>query len=132
MPCLSYETEWVHDLSRASRKTNEVIALKNECDRLARIACKAITQLEQLDPELKTFKDTESRKWWAAHKKADAARIAKEEKENAKKLEQERLRKEALAKLTPEEIEAIGLNKSKAKKAEPEPAYIDKVKWPGL
>ncbi len=111
MPCISYETEWVNDISRASRKTVEVTALKMECDRLARIACKAITTLEQLDPELKTFKDRESRKWWADHKKADAVRIAKEEKVKAKLEAEEKLRKEALAKLTPEEIKAFGLDK---------------------
>lgn len=110
MPCLSYDTEWVHDSARSSRKTVEVIALKNECDRLARIACRAITALEQLDPELKTFKDRESRKWWSDHKKADQARIEKEQKEKAKLVEQEQLRKVALAKLTPEEIAAFGLD----------------------
>ncbi len=111
MPCMSYDTNWVHEPARASRNTVEVTALKMECDRLARIACKAITALEKLDPELKNFKDTESRKWWAAHKKADAARIAKEEKEKAKREAEEKRRKEALAKLTPEEIKAFGLDK---------------------
>ncbi len=111
MPCLSYDTQWVHDPARSARKTVEVVALKQECDRLARIACRAITALEQLDPELKTFKDRESRKWWADHKKADAARIAKEEKEKAKLEAEEKLRKDALAKLTPEEIKAFGLDK---------------------
>lgn len=111
MPCLSYDTQWVHEPSRASRKTVEVIALKAECDRLARIACNAITALEKLDPELKTFKDRDSRKWWSDHKKADAARIAKEEKEKSKLEAEEKLRKHALAKLTPEEIKAFGLDK---------------------
>jgi len=116
MPCLSYDTEWFHDPARATRKTVESIALKSECDRLARIACKAMTALEQLDPELKIFKDRDARKWWSDHKKADAARIAKEEKEKAKLAEQEQLRKAALAKLTPEEIEAFGLMKRDTKK----------------
>ncbi len=128
MPCMSYDTEWVHEPSRSHKKTVEVIALKNECDRLARIACKALTALETHDPELKDFKDRETKTWWTAHKKADAARIAKEEKEKAKKIEQDRLRKEALAKLTPEEIEAFGLDKSKTKKSA---SRTDKVKWPG-
>lgn len=128
MPCMSYDTEWVHDDSRASRNSTEVMILKQECDRLARIACRAITALEQLDPELKTFKDRESRKWWSDHKKADAARIAKEEKEKAKLAEQERIRKEALAKLSKEEIEAFGLGKSKSKKEAPD----KQAKWPGF
>ena len=113
MPCLSYDTEWAHDFSRSrnTKNSTEVAALKMECDRLARIACHAITALEQLDPELKTFKDRDSRKWWADHKKADQARIEKEQKELAKKREQEQIRQAALAKLTKEEIEAFGLGK---------------------
>lgn len=111
MPCMSYDTNWVHDPARASRKTVEVMALKNECDRLARIACKAITLLEQYDPELKNLKDQETRRWWASHKKADQARIDKEEKEKAKLELEKKLRREALAKLTPEEIQAFGLDK---------------------
>lgn len=110
MPCISYETEWFHQ-SRSRSHTETV--LKNECDRLARIACKAMTLLEQLDPELKSFKDTESRKWWADHKKADKARMDREAKEKAKLEEQEKLRQAALAKLTPEEIAAFGLKKGK-------------------
>ena len=134
MPCLSYDTEWAHThTGRNTRNSAEIMLLKNECDKLARIACKALAVIEQTDPKLDSVGLSRTDKaWWTAHKKADAARIAKEEKENAKKLEQDRLRKEALAKLTPEEIEAIGLNKNKAKKSEPAPAYADKVKWPGL
>lgn len=111
MPCMSYDTNWVHDESRAIRKTVEVVALKTECDKLARIACKALAALEKLDPELKTFKDQESRKWWTKHKKDDQARIEKEQKEKAKKEAEEQLRTQALAKLTPEEIAAFGLDK---------------------
>jgi hypothetical protein len=128
---MSYDTEWVHDPVRAVKKTVEVVALKNECDRLARIACKALTALETHDPELKGFKDRETKTWWKAHKKADAERVAKEEKEKAKKAEQDRLRKEALAKLTPEEIEAFGLDKSKSKKATPATAPAN-PRWPGF
>ena len=113
MPCISYDTEWIR--SNPRRTSNET-ALKNECDRLARIACKAMTLLEQLDPELKNFKDTESRKWWSDHKKADKARMDKEAKEKAKIDEQERLREAAMAKLTPEEIQAFGLKLKKGKK----------------
>lgn len=108
MPCLSYDTEWVHT---NPRRSHTEIALKTECDRLARIACKAMAKLEQLDPELNNFKDREARKWYSDHKKADKARMEKEAKEKAKLEEQERLRQEALAKLTPEEIAAFGLNK---------------------
>ena len=57
--------------------------------------------------------------------RADQARIDKELKEKAKQEEQKRLYVEALAKLTPEEVKAFGLN-GKGKKA---PAK--QVKWPG-
>lgn len=109
MPCRSYDTDWVGAVTRVSM--SEAKELKEECDKLARIACKAMYAIEQLDPELKSFKDTESRRWWAKHKKADQEREAKEQKEQIKKAEAEKLRKQALAKLTPEEIEAYGLNK---------------------
>ena len=108
MPCVSYDTEWVHT---HPRRSHTEIALKSECDRLARIACKAMYALEKIDPELKSFKDQESRKWWAKHKKDDQARIEKAQKEKAKKEAEEKLRREALAKLTPEEIMAFGLDK---------------------
>lgn len=108
MPCLSYDTEWV---STNPRRTHTETVLKIECDRLARIACKAMATLEQLDPELNNFKDREARKWWSDHKKADKARMDREAKEKAKVEEHERLRQQALAKLSPEEIEAFGFNK---------------------
>lgn len=108
MPCLSYDTEWVNTNPRRSHTET---VLKSECDRLARIACKAITLLEQYDPELKSFKDKEARKWWSDHKKADKARMDREAKEKAKLDEQEKLRTAAMAKLTPEEIAAFGLQK---------------------
>lgn len=111
MPCRSYETDWFDSDRRYRVTLTEAKNLKDEADKLARIACKAIYALEQLDPDLKTFKDQESRKWWAKHKKDDQARIEKEAKEQAKKAEADKLRTEALAKLTPEEIEAYGLNK---------------------
>lgn len=111
MPCMSYDTNWVYDRMPSNRKTVEVITLKSECDKLARIACKAMYALEKLDPELKTFKDQESKRWWTKHKKDDQARIEKEQKEKAKKEAEEQLRIQALSKLTPEEIAAFGLDK---------------------
>lgn len=105
MPCRDYWSDQKFD----TRK-NEVGILKERCDELARIACKAMYALEQLDPELKSFKDRESRKWWADHKKADQERIEQEQKALAKRVAKQKLVKEALSKLTPEEIEAFGLN----------------------
>ena len=113
MPCRSYETDWFDLRGRVTM--SEAKELKEECDKLARIACKAMYAIEQLDPDLKSFKDTESRRWWAKHKKADQEREAKEQQAQVKKAEAEKLRLQALAKLTPEEIEAYGLNKKGSK-----------------
>lgn len=106
MPCMSYDTSW------ASHTTNhEVKALKAEADKLARIACRALAELEKMDSDADILhKDSELTRWWDAHKQADAARMAKEQKEKAKKAEQARLRKAALAKLTDEERAAFGLS----------------------
>lgn len=113
MPCRSYDTDWFEEQrSYASRESR---LLKAEADKLARIACNAMSELEKLDPELSMIKDIEARKWWTAHKKADALRKAKEAEEKAKKDAEEKLRKEAIAKLTPEEIEAYGLKPKKVR-----------------
>lgn len=113
MPCRSYDTDWF-DTGKPTRNL-EALTLKTECDKLARIACKAMYALEKLDPELKSFKDQESRKWWTKHKKDDQERIEKEAKEKTKREEEARLREQALAKLTPEEIQAFGLDKGRVK-----------------
>ena len=101
------------------------VALKDQADKLARYACQALTELEKFDPELKSIKDRGLKSWYKQHKKADEARIAKELKEKEKQEEQKRLYTEALAKLTPEEIEAFGLNKGKK-------APAKQLKWPGF
>ena len=40
MPCQSYESNWAH-----SSSDSDVRRLKKEADKLARIACKALTEL---------------------------------------------------------------------------------------
>lgn len=95
MPCMSYddrpdysEREW-----------------KNKTDKLARIACKALTELGMVDPENPIFFDSEVTEWWEKHKEAD--RKAQEERE--RKARERRIRGEALAKLTAEERKVLGL-----------------------
>ena len=100
MPCMSYddrpdysEREW-----------------KNKTDKLARIACKVLTSLEESDRHellVQILKDDEVRDWWEAHQEADRkAREAKERKER-----EARIRKEALAKLTDEERKILGIKR---------------------
>lgn len=79
---------------------------KKKTDKLARIACKALTELEkQGRADFLLIDDTEVREWWTAHKEADAkAQAAREEKARVHKL-----RNEALAKLTAEEKKILGV-----------------------
>jgi len=101
MPCQSYEDDW--DRGSDERKIRE---LKAQCDRLARIACKAMTELERNEVEdLLLLQDDEVRTWWKKHKEDDAreqARLAEIERKK-------RVRAEALARLSAEEQEVLGL-----------------------
>jgi hypothetical protein len=82
---------------------------------LARIACKAMTELENNRIEdLLLLRDDEVREWWAKHKEADRKAREKEQR----KQERIRLRRAALRKLSDEEKIALGLKKSKDKDIE--------------
>lgn len=109
MPCQSYESNWARDYDDSKIKK-----LKAEADKLARIACKAMTALEEMGQEdFVLLKDDEVATWWSAHKEADR----KEQERVAEQERRERLRAEALAKLSSEERELLGLDpKSGAKK----------------
>ena len=107
MPCRDYESDnW--DYSSENRK------LKSQADKLARIACKAMDALEANGIEdFLLLKDNEVREWWAQHKEADRrekARIAEKER-------RERVKAEALARLSSEEKELLGLSKPSKKKS---------------
>lgn len=94
MPCMSYEADYTPTDSTKSLR-----------DKLARIACKAMTQLERVDPTNNLFKNKEAKDWWTEHKIADArAMDAKRKQAEAKAL-----RKAALDKLTPEEKKVLGV-----------------------
>ena len=85
---------------------SKIKKLKAEADKLARIACKAMTALEEAGQEdFLLLKDEEVREWWAKHKEADAkAKAAREEKARMA-----RIKKEALSKLSTEERKALGI-----------------------
>jgi hypothetical protein len=95
MPCMSYDDRPDYGISEWKSKT----------DRLARIACKALNELEKIDPDNKLFKNAEASEWWEAHKKADAA--AAEARRRAAEAKEKR--KAALAKLTDEEKKLLKL-----------------------
>ena len=101
MPCQSYDSSW--DDGSDARKIRE---LKKQADMLARIACKALTELENNKIEdVLLLRDDEVRAWWKKHKEDDAreqARLAEIERKK-------RIKEEALAKLSHEERELLGL-----------------------
>lgn len=108
MPCQSYESSWAGNSNDA-----DVRRLKKEADKLARIACAALTELEKVGKaEFLVLKNDELREWWEAHKEADRkerARIAELER-------RERVKEKALARLTEEEKELLGLKKGQKKR----------------
>jgi hypothetical protein len=80
--------------------------MKERNDLLARVACRALTELEDNGiADLLLLRDDETREFWIKHKEFDRKRKAAEEK----KLRLEELKKTALAKLTNEEREALGI-----------------------
>lgn len=105
---MSYDTNWAHDYDDSKIKK-----LKAECDKLARIACKAMTQLEKSGrADFILIEDDEVRDWWTAHKEAD-----RKERERVAEIERrERVKAEALARLSDEEKELLGLAKPKSAK----------------
>lgn len=118
MPCRDYDSDgWGNGSASDPTSSWQYRDLKNRADMLARIACKAMDELETNQiAEAILLRDDEVREWYVAHKEADrleAERIAKK-KEAARlarlaKAEEKRLRENALAKLTPEEKKALGI-----------------------
>lgn len=101
MPCMSYDNSW--DRGSDDRKIKE---LKKQADMLARIACKALTELEKNEIEdVLLLRDDEVRTWWKKHKEDDAREQARLAEVERKKL----IKEEALKKLSTEEREILGL-----------------------
>ena len=86
--------------------TFEMQQMKARNDLLARVACRALTELEDNGiADLLLLRDDETREFWIKHKEFDRKRKAAEEK----KLRLEEVKKTALAKLSNEEREALGI-----------------------
>jgi len=101
MPCMSYESNWASDSN-----DRDIKRLKAEADKLARIACKAMTELVKSGhADFLVLKDDEVRDWWEQHQEAD--RKAQEAK--AERARKAKLKKEALAKLSDEEKKVLGI-----------------------
>ena len=101
MPCMSYDTNWAN-----SSNDREVKLLKKEADKLARIACKAMTELvNQGKADFLVLKDDEVREWWDKHQEDDRrAQEAKRERDR-----RAQVKKDALAKLSAEERKILGI-----------------------
>jgi hypothetical protein len=98
---MSYDTQWAADSS-----DYEVRKIKREADKLARIACRALEALTQAgQADFLLLKDDETREWWVAHQEADRKAREKEEA----RIRREELKAAALAKLTQEEREVLGI-----------------------
>ena len=111
MPCQSYDDSW--DSGSSERKIRE---LKKQADMLARIACKALTELEKNEVEdMLLLQDDEVRTWWKKHKEDDA----REQARKAEAERKERVKAEALASLSDEAKELLGLKKPSPKKKSP-------------
>ena len=105
MPCQSYNDDW----RSYNDDRDKVKELKKQADMLARIACKALTALEEMGKEdFLLLKDDEVREWWQEHQEAD--RKAREAEEARQRKKEAKAR--AMAKLTDEEKVALGLKKS--------------------
>lgn len=96
MPCRDYQDDPAYQVD-----------MQEKFDMLSRIACKALTHIEESGDglEILILKDPELAKWWTAHKEADR----REQERNRRDKEDKRIREEALAKLSPEEKKILGL-----------------------
>jgi hypothetical protein len=89
-----------------SDNSDELRRMKARIDLLARVACRALTELEDNGiADMLLLRDDETREFWIKHKAFDRARKAEE----AEKLRLAEVKKTALAKLTNEEREALGI-----------------------
>lgn len=104
MPCRDYEGP-SYTSPTASWEYKD---LQKQNDRLARIACKAMDELvKQGKADFLILRDDEVREWWEKHQEADRkAQEAEVEKRRIAKI-----KKDALAKLSPEERKALGIKK---------------------
>lgn len=107
MPCRDYDTTYDSGSSYSEQQ------LKQQCDRLARIACKAMEALEKDGhADFLLLKDDEVREWWNKHKEADRLHREEEARKRREREEKKRLKKvkeELLNRLTDDEKKALGL-----------------------
>ena len=83
-------------------------SLKKQCDKLANFAYLAMDALEKNGIEdFVLLKNDDLRSWWKSHKES----MVQEAEEKAARLRKYELKQQALAKLTQEERDALGLKR---------------------
>ena len=108
MPCRDYDTRWDDAWNGAWKAADKTKEMKEHTDKLARIACKAMTELVKSGyADFLLLQDDEVREWWEQHQEAD--RKAKEALAEKRRIA--KLKKEALAKLSDEEKKVLGIKK---------------------
>ncbi len=110
MPCRSYEDDnnRVQDSRQVEQVRMAMDSLLKNNDKLARIACKVLDKVSLSDEMFRELmQDKEIAEWYTNHKKEDEKQRKMRELQNAKEV----LKKQALAKLSPEELAAFGLDK---------------------
>lgn len=89
-----------------SYASSDVRTLKKQCDRLANFAYLAMDTLEKNSIEdFVLLKNDDLRAWWKSHKEF----MAQEAADKAERLRRYELKQRALAKLTEEERDALGI-----------------------
>lgn len=73
----------------------EIEEMREELDKLSRIACKALTHIEESGDglEILVLRHPEIQEWWAAYKEADRKAKLQEERRKAARIERERKKK---------------------------------------
>jgi len=90
---------------------DSVTSLRQEADRVTDMLCTVLDTLEtaeepvRIDDLPRAIQD-----WWEEHKQADIARQQEKQRWQQERREAEEARERALAKLTPEERRALGLD----------------------
>ena len=113
MPCSYQETPDEIRAAEEARKKKLISPYKKELDKVTRLLCKVMTEVEKAERD-ENVRDAEEvfdiigsladvQSWWKEHKKRDDIREKSEARESVKK--------NALAKLTLEEKRILGLTK---------------------
>ena len=123
MPCRDYEDTPQYQVEQNQQNRSEIKRQKEKLDMLSRIACKALSTLEQIQVAHHVgtvyrevvdtvLNDNEVLFWWPEHKRLDAEeqdKLRAKEQKRADNLEKARKKAVLLSRLTQEEKDLLGL-----------------------